>query len=123
MVVYTRRNGKFFLQIRGHPQFGLPFGQDWLIPIWVATLALRQRSRTVHFSTATEMLDFFQDGSDTTASWMASSASSPQRSSFEPATNLRPGGYWTGLGFTSLIAYTSGFGSHEWWMRFWPLPI
>jgi hypothetical protein len=59
-LLYTRRNGKFFLQITGHPQFGLPFGQDRLIPIWVATLALRQRSRTVRFSTAAEMLDFFR---------------------------------------------------------------
>jgi hypothetical protein len=58
-LLYTRRNVKFFLQIAGHPQFGLPFGQDRLIPIWVATLALRQRSRTVRFSTAAEMLDFF----------------------------------------------------------------
>jgi len=59
-LLYTRRNGKFFLQITGHPQFGLPFGQDRLIPIWVATLALRQRSRTVRFNTAAEMLDFFR---------------------------------------------------------------
>jgi hypothetical protein len=59
-LFYTRRNGKFFLQIAGHPQFGLPFGQDRLIPIWVATLALRQRSRIVRFSTAAEMLDFFR---------------------------------------------------------------
>ena len=59
-LLYTRRNGKFFLQITGHPEFGLPFGQDRLIPIWVATLALRQRSRTVRFSTAAEMLDFFR---------------------------------------------------------------
>lgn len=27
-LLYTRRNGKFFLQIAGHPQFGLPFGQS-----------------------------------------------------------------------------------------------
>ena len=59
-LLYTRRNGKFFLQIAGHPQFGLPFGQDRLIPIWVATLALRQRSRSVRFGTAAEMLDFFR---------------------------------------------------------------
>lgn len=59
-LMYTRRNGKFFLQITGHPEFGLPFGQDRLIPIWVATLALRQRSRTVRFGTAAEMLDFFR---------------------------------------------------------------
>ncbi len=37
----------------------MPYGQDRLIPIWIATLALRQRSRNVRFSTAFEMLDFF----------------------------------------------------------------
>ena len=57
---YTRRNGKFFLQIVAHPQFGLPFGQDRLIPIWVATLALRQKSREVRFDAAAQMLDFFR---------------------------------------------------------------
>ena len=56
---YTRRNGRFFLQIVAHPQFGLPFGQDRLIPIWVATLALWQKSREVHFDSAAQMLDFF----------------------------------------------------------------
>ena len=59
-LLYTRWNGRFFLQITGHPQFGLPFGQDRLIPIWVATLALRQKSREVHFGSAAQMLDFFQ---------------------------------------------------------------
>jgi len=56
---YARRNGHFLLQIVGHPQFGLPFGQDRLIPIWVATLAIRQKSREVHFDSAAQMLDFF----------------------------------------------------------------
>ena len=37
-----------------------PFGQDRLIPIWIATLALRQKSRTVHFDSAAQMLDFFR---------------------------------------------------------------
>ncbi len=58
-LTHTRRSGKFFLNITGHPQFGLPFGQDRLIPIWIATLALRQKSRTVRFKTASQMLDFF----------------------------------------------------------------
>jgi hypothetical protein len=39
-LLHSRRNGRFCLDITGHPQFGLPFGQDRLIPIWVATLAL-----------------------------------------------------------------------------------
>jgi hypothetical protein len=29
------------LQITGHPQFGLPFGKDRLVPIYLATLANR----------------------------------------------------------------------------------
>ena len=59
-LVHTRHNGKFSLQIVGHPQFGLPYGQDRLVPIWVATLAVRQKSRVVHFSSAAEMLSFFR---------------------------------------------------------------
>src|ERR1017187_4444655 len=59
-LTHTRRNGKFFLQISAHPEFGLPFGQDRLIPIWVATLAVQQKSRTIHFDTALQMLDFFR---------------------------------------------------------------
>ena len=56
---YTRRNGKFFLQIVAHPQFGLSLGQDRLIPIRVATLALGQKSREVRFDSAAQMLDLF----------------------------------------------------------------
>ncbi|MCU1330464.1 MAG: plasmid encoded RepA protein, partial [Bryobacterales bacterium] len=26
-LTYTRRNGRFFLEIVGHPEFGVPFGQ------------------------------------------------------------------------------------------------
>jgi hypothetical protein len=58
-LTHTRRNGVFFLQVIGHPQFGLPYGQDRLIPIWVATMAVRQHSRIVRFSSACEVLDFF----------------------------------------------------------------
>lgn len=56
---YTRRNGRFKLEIIAHPEFGLPFGQDRLIPIWVATLAVKQKSRTVIFRSAAEILDYF----------------------------------------------------------------
>jgi hypothetical protein len=58
-LAYLRRNGKFFLEIIGHPRFGLPYGQDRLIPIWIATLALQQNSRIVHFRRASQMLEFF----------------------------------------------------------------
>jgi hypothetical protein len=43
----------------GHPEFGLPYGQDRLIPIWVATLALRQKSRVIRFHHLTEFLHYF----------------------------------------------------------------
>lgn len=59
VLEYTRQNGRFFLNVTGHPRFGLPFGQDRLIPIWVATLALRQGDRVIRFQTASEILDTF----------------------------------------------------------------
>jgi hypothetical protein len=59
-LLHSRHSGMFFLQIAAHPRFGLPYGQDRLIPIWVATLALEQKCRTIRFGTAAQMLDFFQ---------------------------------------------------------------
>jgi len=64
--VYAKRNGSFLLEITAHPRFGLPYGQDRLIPIWIATLTLKQKSRTVHFENPTRLLDYFhlpKDGS------------------------------------------------------------
>ncbi len=58
-LLYERRNGQFLLQVTGHPDFGLPFGQDRIVPIFLATLAVRQRSQTIRFKTAAEMLDTF----------------------------------------------------------------
>ena len=58
-LLYERRNGNFLLQITGHPNFGLPFGQDRIVPIYLATLAVRQQSQTVRFRTAAEMLETF----------------------------------------------------------------
>ncbi len=58
-LAYKRQNGNFFLHIVGHPDYGLPFGQDRLVPIWIATLALRQKSRVVRFPSAAQMLEFF----------------------------------------------------------------
>lgn len=58
-LVYERRNGLFTLQITGHPDFGLPFGQDRLVPIFLATLAVRQRSQTIRFRSAAQMLETF----------------------------------------------------------------
>lgn len=53
---YTRRNGKFFLEVAGHPELGIPFGQDRLILLWVATVAVRQRSPVVEFDSGAQIL-------------------------------------------------------------------
>jgi hypothetical protein len=58
-MLYERRNGDFVLQITGHPNYGLPFGQDRVVPIYLATLAIRQQSQTIRFRTAAEMLETF----------------------------------------------------------------
>jgi len=62
--VHRRRNGKFFLHIVAHPDFGLPYGQDRLIPIWIATLAVRQKNSVVRFRAAAEILEFFHLSKD-----------------------------------------------------------
>src|SRR5262245_33717558 len=33
-LLYERRNGKFVLQVTGHPDYGVPFGQDRIVPIF-----------------------------------------------------------------------------------------
>jgi hypothetical protein len=58
-LLYERRNGRFVLQITGHPDYGVPFGQDRIVPIFLATLAVRQRSQIIRFRSAAEMLDTF----------------------------------------------------------------
>lgn len=59
-LLHERRNGHSKLQITGHPEFGLPFGQDRLIPIFLATLAVRQQAQTVHFRSGATILEMFQ---------------------------------------------------------------
>jgi len=59
-LIHARRSGKFFLHVTAHPDFGLKYGQDRLIPIWVATLVLQQKNRTIHFTSVAQMLDFFR---------------------------------------------------------------
>ena len=58
-LIYERRNGNFLLQITGHPEFGVPYGQDRIVPIFLATLAVRQKSQTIRFRSASEMLATF----------------------------------------------------------------
>ncbi|HXE11584.1 MAG TPA: replication protein RepA [Bryobacteraceae bacterium] len=57
--MHERRNGQFLLQVTGHPQYGVPWGQDRLVPIFLATLAVRQKSQRIVFRSAAEMLDLF----------------------------------------------------------------
>jgi hypothetical protein len=58
-LVHERRNGQFVLLVTGHPRYGLPWGQDRLVPLFLATLATRQRTRRITFPNAAEMLDTF----------------------------------------------------------------
>lgn len=57
--MHERRNGQFLLQVTDHPQYGVLWGQDRLVPIFLATLAMRQQKQTVTFRSAAEMLDVF----------------------------------------------------------------
>ena len=59
VLLHERRNGQFLLQVTGHPNYGLPWGQDRLVPLFLATLAVRQQRRTIRFSSALEMLETF----------------------------------------------------------------
>jgi Plasmid encoded RepA protein len=58
-LLHERRNGQFVLQVTGHPSYGLPWGQDRLVPIFLATLAIRQRSARITSDSAAAMLDTF----------------------------------------------------------------
>ena len=58
-LLHERRNGRFVLQVTGHPSYGLPWGQDRLVPIFLATMAVRQQSARITFNSAAEMLETF----------------------------------------------------------------
>jgi len=58
-LLHERRNGYFLLQVTGHPSYGLPWGQDRLVPIFLATLAVRQKSPRITFDSAAGMLETF----------------------------------------------------------------
>jgi hypothetical protein len=61
-LIYERKNGSFVLQITGHPDYGVPFGQDRIVPIFLATLAVQQKSQTIRFKSASGMLELFGMG-------------------------------------------------------------
>jgi hypothetical protein len=43
-----------------HYETSVPYGQDRLVPIWVATLAVKQKTRAIHFESAAQILEFFR---------------------------------------------------------------
>jgi hypothetical protein len=56
---YSRQNGRFRLRVIGHPNYGLPFGQDRLLLIWIATMATWQKTREIRFRSAAAILETF----------------------------------------------------------------
>ena len=57
--LFERRHGSFLQQMAGNPDFGLPYGQDRFVPIYLATLAVPQKSQPVWFRSRAERLDTF----------------------------------------------------------------
>jgi hypothetical protein len=53
---YRRKNGRFCLEITGHPTWGVPFGQDRLVLLYLATQAVRYQTRGLRFRSAAELL-------------------------------------------------------------------
>ena len=56
------KNAKYIQTLlqKVHYETPVPFGQDRLIPVWVATLAVLQKSRLVRFACPSQMLDYFE---------------------------------------------------------------
>lgn len=59
VLLHERRNGRFILQVTGHPHYGLPYGQDRLIPLLLTTLAVQQQGKTIVFGSAASVLEEF----------------------------------------------------------------
>jgi hypothetical protein len=56
---WERRNGDLYLRVEGSSKHGLPYGQDRIVPIFLATKAIQQQSREIIWDTAGEVLDLF----------------------------------------------------------------
>ena len=56
---YSRQNGRFHLRVIGHPDYGLPFGQDRLLLIWISSMATWQKNRVIRFRSAAMILETF----------------------------------------------------------------
>ena len=56
---HERHNGRFHFQVVGHPTYGIPYGQDRLIPFWLASAYQAQgcpSNRTIVFRSAGDIL-------------------------------------------------------------------
>lgn len=58
-LTWKRKNGNVYLKIHGSEEHGLPYGQDRILPIWIATQAIRQQSRTITWDSAADVLRMF----------------------------------------------------------------
>ena len=58
-TIYIRTNGKFELRIECSKDKVLPYGQDRLLLIYMATLAVQQKSRHINLGSAMEILKVF----------------------------------------------------------------
>lgn len=59
---YVRRNGHFVFEVVGSSRFGLPFGQDRLIPLWLATafkICGSPADNVIRFRSASDILRAF----------------------------------------------------------------
>lgn len=59
LLEWSRQNGKFRIRVIGHRDYGLPFGQDRLLLIWIASMATWQKTRVIRFRSAATILDTF----------------------------------------------------------------
>jgi len=55
-LTYRRQNGRFCLEVAVHPDWGVPFGQDRLLILFLATQAVRYQTREVRFRSGAELL-------------------------------------------------------------------
>lgn len=61
-TTFRRKNGTYVLKIVGDEEYGLPFGQDRLIPVWMATAFHAQgkpADNTIRFSSSSDILRAF----------------------------------------------------------------
>jgi hypothetical protein len=59
VLKHERRNGNIVLQVVAHPDYGLPWGQDRIVPLWVTTLAVQTGLQTVRFRSAKSIIREF----------------------------------------------------------------